>query len=216
MIGDDGQMNVIGIVLAGGMSSRMGRDKAEVELEGMTLLQRVTDRLAAQTTSVAINSNTSHSTVPASATAVFDDGLPGHLGPMAGILAGMRHAATCPGATHIVTAATDSPFFPENLVERLLLASKRRDGIPFARCGDDLHPVFALWPVTLADDLEEWLRTDGKRRVRAFIERHGMIEVDFPRIAIGPMSVDPFFNINTPADLEHARLWLSRMEATGS
>ena len=75
-----------------------------------------------------------------------------------------------------------------------------------------MHPVFALWPVTLADELEHWLLTDDKRRVRGFIERHPMAKVDFPMIETRDGPIDPFFNINTPGDLEMAERWLPLIE----
>ena len=75
-----------------------------------------------------------------------------------------------------------------------------------------MHPVFTLWPLALADELERWLETDDKRRVRAFIERNEMEAVEFAAVEteIGPL--DPFFNINTPADLEAAERWLPLVE----
>ena len=75
-----------------------------------------------------------------------------------------------------------------------------------------MHPVFALWPISLADELEHWLLTDEKRRVRNFIESHSMAVVDFPLIDAAAGSIDPFFNINTPADLETAERWLPFIE----
>ena len=201
-----------GVVLAGGRSSRMGRDKAELQLGGIGLLDRVIARLAPQTTGIGINMNETLSRNADPAVAVFADTLAGQLGPMAGVLSAMRDAhARFPAASHVATVPTDTPFFPLDLVARL--ASPALPGrIAVARSAGALHPVFALWPVDLADALEHWLLTDGKRRVRDFIGRHPMVEVDFQPLetAIGP--VDLFFNINTPADLELAERWLPFIE----
>lgn len=206
----------VGIVLAGGLSSRMGEDKSRLDLGGTTLLSRAIARLAEQVHAVAVSSNATAPLAIGTDIEVFGDTLPGRQGPMAGVLSAMHHAArNFPDAVHIVTVATDTPFFPADLVVRLEDASASRAGIPVASCDGHLHPVFALWPIALADDLEAWLQTDEKRRVRAFIERHGVIEVAFPRIEIGQASIDPFFNINTPAELEQARQWLDAMETTG-
>jgi len=67
-----------------------------------------------------------------------------------------------------------------------------------------LHPVIGLWPVALADDLEEALRA-GTRKVLAWTDRHGTVPVDFPFIGLKGRSVDPFFNANTPEELAQAR-----------
>jgi molybdopterin-guanine dinucleotide biosynthesis protein A len=205
-----------GIILAGGRSSRMGQDKASVLLGGRPLLQRVVERLAPQTTGLGVNSNTITSLDFSPGTVVFPDTVPGYPGPMAGVLAGLRYAAgSFPAASHAVTVPTDTPFFPRDLVARLQAAITDPGQIAVASTGNIMHPVFALWPIALADELEHWLLTDEKRRVRAFIESHPMVNVDFPAIHIAGETIDPFFNTNTPADLETAERWLPLIEEAG-
>lgn len=202
-----------GVVLAGGLSSRMGQDKAAVMLGGKPLVHHVIERLAPQTAGLSVNSNIGTGLDLAPAIAVFGDTVPGHVGPMAGVLSGMRHAARhSPVASHVATVPTDTPFFPRNLVARLQAAITEPNQIAVAYSGDIMHPVFALWPVALADELEHWLLTDSKRRVRGFIERHPIGRVDFPVIETVDGPIDPFFNINTPADLEAAERWLQLIE----
>ncbi|WP_426230261.1 molybdenum cofactor guanylyltransferase MobA [Pararhizobium sp. DWP3-4] len=204
-----------GVVLAGGLSSRMGQDKAAVMLGGKPLVHRVIERLAPQTAGLSVNSNTNTSLNLAPAIAVFGDTVPGQVGPMAGVLSGMRHAARhFPVASHIATVPTDTPFFPSDLVARLQAAITEPGQIAVAYTAGIMHPVFALWPVALADELEQWLRTDDKRRVRGFIERHPVARVDFPMIETVDGPIDPFFNINTPAELEMAERWLPFIEGT--
>ncbi len=202
-----------GIVLAGGRSSRMGSDKAAVMLGGKPLLHRVVERLAPQTAGLGVNSNTISGLEFAPGIAVFADTVPGHVGPMAGVLSGMRYAARhFPAASHVATVPTDTPFFPLDLVARLKADITLPGQIAVAYSAGVMHPVFALWPVELADELEDWLRTDDKRRVRSFIERHPVAEVDFPMIETVDGTIDPFFNINTQADLETAERWLPLIE----
>ncbi|MCV9960642.1 molybdenum cofactor guanylyltransferase MobA [Pararhizobium sp. BT-229] len=204
-----------GIVLAGGRSSRMGSDKAAVMLGGKPLLRRVIERLSPQTAGLSVNSNTLSALDFAPGIAVFSDTVPGHAGPMAGVLAAMRHTAMhFPAASHVVTVPTDTPFFPLDLVARLQAAITRPDQIAVAFSAGTMHPVFALWPVDLADELEHWLQTDEKRRVRGFIEKHYVAEADFPALATIAGPIDPFFNVNTPADLVMAERWLALMEET--
>jgi molybdenum cofactor guanylyltransferase len=201
------------VILAGGKSSRMGSDKAAVLLGGRPLLSRIIDRLAPQAAGVCVNSNIIARLDFAPGIAVFADTVPGHAGPMAGVLSAMRHAAACfPAASHVVTVPTDTPFVPRDLVERLQRALTEPAQIAVACSAGIMHPVFALWPISLADELEHWLLTDEKRRVRSFIESHSMAVVDFPLIDAAAGSIDPFFNINTRADLETAERWLPLIE----
>ena len=201
------------VILAGGRSSRMGSDKAAVLLGGRPLLSRIIERLLPQVAGVGVNNNIIARLDFAPGIAVFADTVPGHAGPMAGVLSAMRHAAACfPAASHVVTVPTDTPFVPRDLVERFQRALTEPAQIAVASSAGIMHPVFALWPISLADELEHWLLTDEKRRVRSFIESHRMAVVDFPLIDAAAGSIDPFFNINTPADLETAERWLPFIE----
>ncbi|HTO32500.1 MAG TPA: molybdenum cofactor guanylyltransferase MobA [Pararhizobium sp.] len=198
-----------GVILAGGRSSRMGSDKSARLLGGVSLLQHVIERFAPQTSIIGVNSNIIDKLDFAPTIAVFADTVPGHVGPMAGVLAAMRQArAQTPTASHVATVPTDTPFFPSDLVVRLQAAIREPDEIAVAFSGETMHPVFALWPIALADALETWLITDEKRRVRSFIERHPMAAVTFAPLDTADGPIDPFFNINTPADLETAERWL--------
>lgn len=197
------------VILAGGRSSRMGSDKAAIMLAGTPLLARIIARLEPQTPTISVNSNIMTALDFAPDIAVFSDTLPGHPGPMAGVLSAMRHTAkTSPAASHVATVPTDTPFFPLDLIEKLQAAVTRPDGIATVWSDGIMHPVFTLWPVALADELEHWLATDDKRRVRSFIENHASVQVDFPVLSTPEGRLDPFFNINTPDDLAAAEDWL--------
>lgn len=173
------------------------------------MLSRIVDRLQPQATFIAVNLNGPNAQAAISGCPVFGDTVPGFLGPLAGVLAAMRHTTTtAPGATHVLVVPTDTPFFPDDLAQRLTDAMTQREQIAVASSAGALHPLFALWPVSLADDLEHWLTTDPKRRVRAFIDRHANVTVDFPLATTPNGPFDPFFNINTPDDLSRAEQWL--------
>lgn len=75
-----------------------------------------------------------------------------------------------------------------------------------------MHPVIGLWPVALADDLEAELKA-GVRKVLRWTDKHGTVPVDFPFIARGGRSIDPFFNANTPEELDEARKILAEPRA---
>ncbi|WDZ78920.1 molybdenum cofactor guanylyltransferase MobA [Ensifer adhaerens] len=201
------------VILAGGLSRRMGSPKSRLSLGGSTMLARIIERLRPQVTNVAVNLNTEPPDGSIGDLAVIADTVPGFLGPLAGVLTAMRHvAASTPKASHVVVVPTDTPFFPDDLVARLIGALTRRQQIAVAASAGQMHPLFALWPVALADDLESWMKNDPKRRVRAFIERHASVTVDFPVIMTSKGAFDPFFNVNTPADLTEAEEWLNLFE----
>ncbi|MEI1249599.1 molybdenum cofactor guanylyltransferase MobA [Rhizobium aouanii] len=200
--------HIAGVVLAGGRSQRMGRDKAGVMLGAESLLRHVLTRLSQQALPVAVNADAVAEDVP-----VVPDCFRGKAGPMAGIHAAMVYAAGLPSITHVVTVSVDCPFFPTDLVARLAAAVGHPSQIAIATSEGRSHPVFGLWPVTLAADLEAWIATDEKRRVRDFLLRHDVAEVAFPLHPTRASLLDPFFNINTPDDLVEAERWLEALRA---
>jgi len=190
-----------GLVLAGGLSRRMGGgDKCLRAFGGATILDRIVARLRPQVSSIAINAN-GDAGLP-----VLADTVEGFAGPLAGILAGLRWAAAAhPAATHMLSVASDAPFFPADLAARLLSgASAAGTPLACAASAGQAHPVFGLWPVALADDLERAMREEGLRKVDAWTSRHGCAEVDFPFAG----GIDPFFNVNRPDDLAAAEALL--------
>jgi len=191
---------ILGTVLAGGQSRRMGgNDKALVAIAGTPLIAHVAARLAPQVGAMAINANGDAERFDTLELPVFADTIGGHAGPLAGVLAAMRFADNLDRSfTHVATAATDTPFFPDNLVARLAASATTADTIAMATSDGNRHPVFALWPTALADDLERWLAETDTFKVMAWVKRHRFAPVDFAPLCDG---TDPFFNINTPDDL---------------
>ena len=202
--------NILGCVLAGGLSRRMGGfDKAIADFGGRTLAAHVAERLAGQVAATIINANGDTARFKALGLPIVSDTIEGYMGPLAGILAAMRYAqARYPGLSHLVSVATDTPFFPLDLASRLARSSSEPDTIVLAASGDHVHSVVGLWPVSLADELDAWLRTAKRRSVRAWTESRSAVAVTFDPVTIGAARVDPFLNLNTPEDLESARLLL--------
>ncbi len=200
--------DLVGILLAGGQSRRMGGgDKGLNDIAGKPMLQHVADRLAPQVQRLAINANGKADRFSGFDLPIFPDTMAGNPGPLAGVLAGLRWtAANVPGATHILTAPTDTPLLPLDLAIRLTSASsvELENTIAIAKSDGGRQPVIGVWPVALADDLEAAL-LDGVRKVLAWTDRHGTVFAHFQSIEIGGETVDPFFNANTPEELDDAR-----------
>lgn len=196
----------LGVILAGGQATRMGGgDKGLLPLGGGTLLSRVIDRLAPQVAEVALNANGDAARFSQFGLPVLADSIDGFVGPLAGVLAGLDWAAE-QGADTIVTAAADTPFFPCDLVPRLLLASEGMThplvlaATPDAKRGKARHPTFGLWPTALRDDLRAALN-GGLRKVVLWTDQHAGRTAMFPDEAA-------FFNVNTPDDLTQAEQML--------
>jgi molybdenum cofactor guanylyltransferase len=170
------------------------------------MLSHVICRLRPQVDSLVINANGEPERFARFDLPVVADTIEGFVGPLAGVLAGMRwSAANAPGATHVVTAPGDAPLLPTDLVAHLTEAVHGRpEAIALAQSGGELHPVVGLWPVGLADDLEEQLG-QGVRKVLHWTDRHGTVPVAFPMVRVCSLDLDPFFNANTPQELTQLR-----------
>ncbi|MBN9217424.1 MAG: molybdenum cofactor guanylyltransferase MobA [Mesorhizobium sp.] len=204
---------IAGVILAGGQSRRMGGgDKSLLPLGNGCVLDQVLSRLAPQTETLALNANGDPSRFSAFGLPVLADIVEGFAGPLAGVLTGLEWAAAYTSCKAIVTAAGDTPFLPPELVCRLTAAADKQPGAIAVPCSAGRqHPTFALWPVGCREALRRFLVDEDNRRVSAFIERHGHVEVEFPLRQAGESQIDPFFNINLPDDLAQAERLLQSM-----
>ncbi|MGY2050783.1 molybdenum cofactor guanylyltransferase MobA [Methylobacterium sp. JK268] len=200
----------LGVILAGGLARRMGGgDKPLLRLAGETLLARVAARLAPQCAAgLILNANGDPARFrPGFAGPVVPDSVAGTPGPLAGVLAGLDHAAAHhPGVAFIATVPGDTPFLPVDFVARLH-AARAAAGTPLATAasGERAHHTAGLWAVALREDLRDALVRQGQRRVGAWIAGHGTATVDWP---VDP--VDPFLNLNAPEDLARAEALAAR------
>ncbi len=203
---------IAGCILAGGQSRRMGGgDKALLELAGRPLIAHVIERLARQVSRMVLNANGDARRFDAFGLPVVADAMDGFVGPLAGILAGLRWAeANVPQCTHVVTVSGDAPFLPDDLVARFAEAIAGEPArIAIASTGGQPQPVIGLWPLSIADDLEASLNA-GARGVLAWCTQRNARHVEFPASLIAGRTIDPFFNANTPLELAEARLILQR------
>ena len=200
--------NVVGVLLAGGKARRMGGgDKCLLELGDKTLLERIVAKVSTQVDRIVLNANGDPSRFARFGLAVTPDAIDDYAGPLAGVLSGMIWARrNVPTARWIATFPADSPFLPGDLVRKLFSAVVRENaelGTVFR--GDQAQPVCGLWPLHLADDLRDAVERRGVRKVDTWTGRYRSARVVYDGDAIP----DPFFNINSPADLEEARrAWL--------
>jgi len=141
------------------------------------------------------------------------------VGPLAGLLAGMRWSEeNLPAAKFVVSVASDTPFFPRDLVERLSEGCGRDENtVALAASTAGTHPVFGLWPVKLADGLEKFLKSGATPKVLAFADRFMRLNVPFDDIVLpNGEAIDPFFNVNTPEDAARAESIVAALEGHGA
>jgi molybdopterin-guanine dinucleotide biosynthesis protein A len=193
----------LGLVLAGGMARRMGGgDKARIRIGGATILERVLDRLASQCEHIIINANGDPARFADTCLHVVADSVPDFAGPLAGILAGLDWAAAnTPQIEWLISVPGDCPFLPKDTVQRLNDARRAaRTPLACARSGEWRHPVVALWPVNLRENLRRALVDESLHKIEIWTARHGVAIADWPAEPF-----DPFFNVNTPEDAARAK-----------
>lgn len=166
---------ILGAVLAGGLSTRFGSDKALAELDGQTLIARAVDALSGWCEYVVVVGREL-----APAPTLPDWPRPG-MGPLAGI-AGALHLARDENYAAVLTCGVDSVGLPENLPDLLS---------PAPACLAD-QPVVGLWPASSLEVLKAMLTAEGRHSMYAFAEAIGARAVRLDRAPA---------NINTPADL---------------
>jgi molybdenum cofactor guanylyltransferase len=192
----------LGLVLAGGLARRMGGgDKALLRIGGVSILERVLERLGPQTSGIILNANGDPRRFAPTGLPVVADDVPGFAGPLAGILAGLDWAAAhAPEIAWIGSVPGDCPFLPRDLIARLH-AARAAAGAPLAcaKSGEWRHPVAGLWPVALRDDLRQALVEENLRKIEIWTSRHGVALAEWT-----DKPVDPFFNVNTPEDAARA------------
>jgi molybdopterin-guanine dinucleotide biosynthesis protein A len=189
---------VAGLILAGGRASRMGgTDKALVTLQGVTLLNRTIERARPQVGRLLLNANGDPARFDRYGLPVLADTMGNQWGPLAGILAGLKYLAeNRPEIGWMASFPTDCPFLPTDLVEQLAAALVGHGAeLAMAESNGRLQPVFALWPVSLADDLRRALIA-GVRKVDHFAGAYRLARAAWPEEA--------FFNINSPDELAQA------------
>ena len=202
-----GPEDIVGVVLAGGLSRRMdGREKSFVNVAGKPMLRHVLDRFTPQVEKVIINANGDAGRFAEYDYPVVAAPIPDYAGPLAGILAALDWAAAHhPDSQFVVSVAADAPFLPSNLVQQFLrVVADLEPELLCAASYGRTHPVVGLWPVHLRDEWRRAVVDKGIRKVDVWTMRYRLAYVEFNN-DIG----DPFFNVNRPDDLLEAERLLA-------
>jgi molybdopterin-guanine dinucleotide biosynthesis protein A len=166
---------ILGVVLAGGQSSRFGSDKAMAQWRGRSLLSHAVDTLSGYCELVVIAGRES-----GPALCIPDWPRPG-MGPLGGIAAGLRHAQD-EDYSSILTCGVDSVGLPQNLLQVLSPPSAYLE----------TQPIIGHWTSDVASVVEALLQSEGRHSMMALAQAAG---------ARGVSGASTPANINTPADL---------------
>lgn len=178
-----------------------GADKAFLTLGGDTLIARTIARAKPQVGELLVNANGDPARFAGFGLPVIADCIDGFLGPLAGILSAFEWMrANRPEARWLASFACDCPFFPRDMVERLIAKAQSDNALAaIAASGGRHHPVFAVWSADILTTAQSALSDQGLRKMDDFVALFPNTRVTF---ASDPL--DPFFNINTPDDLARA------------
>ncbi len=190
------KMNTAGLILAGGKSSRIEGHKFQMRLGGVLLLEHAVRRLSAQVDCVAVN--LPRGFARQDYTALYEPETDGEaVGPLAGVLLGLDWAQSI-GAKTLVTAPVDVPFFPNDMVRRLIQSAVGTRPACAVQSGRR-HGLCTLWPVGCLPVFSDAFNGQQVRTVNRMLDLLQVTEVVFET-----KNIPQFFNINTADDLEQA------------
>ncbi|MFN4140598.1 molybdenum cofactor guanylyltransferase [Aestuariivirga sp.] len=188
-------MRVSAVIVAGGRSSRMGREKVLERVGGRTILERIVSLLREQADIVVINANGNEERFAETGLPVIRDIRPDVGTPLAGLHTALSFAAS-EGFDAVLTVPSDSPFLPTDLVSRL--AGEGRSAAIAASSGQ-AHYLTGLWSPALLQLAEQVMAEPRPPRVQDWAKRCQAAIVEWSAVPY-----DPLLNVNTPEELAEA------------
>ena len=193
--------NIIGIVLAGGKSSRFREDKSNIRLGSNTLLEHTINKIEKEFSEVLIISNNKKYNFKNKKIYTVKDCIEGQLGPLVGILTAMKWVnENKKNYKWIASFPCDTPFFDTKLISKLKLKTKETSKkLIFLNSDKKRHNIFGLWSMDLIETLEKDIK-NSFRKVEIWADKVG-----YESININTEKFDRFLNINTKEDFEKAK-----------
>ena len=198
--------NILGVILAGGKSSRFGTNKSLSMLANNKLIEHVINKIDVYFPEILVISNDSSLKLNNQKINIIKDCIKGHLGPLVGVLSAMKYANSFKNKYKwIITFPCDTPFFNKIIIEKMIEKSiSAKEKIYFVKDKKQRHNIFGLWSTSLQDILEEDLNNNF-RKVDLWADKIGcnFIEKDI-------QNENEFLNINTKEDLELAEKFIKK------
>ena len=194
--------NILGSILAGGKSERMGEDKLFLNLNNKTLIEHTIDKVKKYLNELIIVTNKENEFFKKNNLITVKDYIGGQLGPLMGILTAMKWVKeNSPKHSWIASFPCDTPFFPESIIPKFIEESKKKESLILcASSHGRKHNIFGLWSLDLYDKLYNDLVNNKVRKVQDWTKENNIKNLEFQF-----KDYDPFFNINTAEDLEFAK-----------
>jgi len=194
--------NILGAILAGGQSKRMGKDKLFLEFNNKKLIEHTIDKVKKYLKKIIIITNQDNEFFFKNNLTTVKDCIEGQLGPLVGILTAMKWAKeNLSKCLWIATFPCDTPFFPESIIKNFIEESEKKESLILcASSHGRKHNIFGLWSLDLYDKLKDDLINKKVRKVQDWTEKNKIKNLEFKF-----KDYDPFFNINTQEDLEFAK-----------
>jgi len=194
--------NILGSILAGGQSKRMGKDKSFLEINDKKLIEYSIDKVKKYLKDLIIVTNSDNEFFLKNNLTVVKDCIEGQLGPLVGILTAMKWAKKNSSKySWIATFPCDTPFFPESIIKSFINESKKKESLILSASSHGRrHNIFGLWSLDLYDKLKNDLVNNNVRKVEDWTKKNKIKNLEFKF-----KDYDPFFNINTQEDLEFAK-----------
>ena len=194
--------NILGSILAGGKSKRMGKDKIFLNLNNKTLIEHTIIKVKKYLKELIIITNHENDFFKKNNLTVVKDCIEGQLGPLVGILTAMKWAKqNSPKCQWVATFPCDTPFFPESIISKFIEESKKKESLILcASSHGRKHNIFGLWSLDLYDKLHDDLVNNKVRKVQDWTKVNNIKNLEFKF-----KNYDPFFNINTIEDFELAK-----------
>ena len=187
---------ILGVILAGGKSSRFGSNKSLSNLKNFKLIEHVIQKLNKKFDEILIVSNDSKLIFENKKINIIKDCIEGYLGPLVGILSAIKYANNSKKYQWIMTFPCDTPFFDEIIIDQMIeKTTNTKEKIIFIKDKKQRHNIFGTWSTSLEKILEEDL-ANSYRKVDLWADKIGcsFIEKDLK-------NENEFLNINTKEDL---------------
>ncbi len=194
--------NILGSILAGGKSKRMGQDKIFLNLNNKTLIEHTLNKVKKYFKEIIIITDKKNEFFIKNNLITVKDCIEGQLGPLVGILTAMKWAKENSSKyLWVASFPCDTPFFPESIILKFIEESKKNESLILcASSHGRKHNIFGLWSLDLYDKLYNDLVNNKIRKVQDWTKQNNIKNLEFKF-----KDYDPFFNINTKEDLEFAK-----------